>query len=78
MNKTVNLSLQDSLLRELDRIAKAESRSRSELIREAARMYIERKRQWRDIFALGDTTRRRRRITPEVVDKEIAAHRRRR
>ena len=78
MNKTVNLSLQDSLLRELDRIARAESRSRSELIREAARMYIERKRQWRDIFALGDAAGRRRRITPEVVAKEIAAHRRRR
>ncbi len=78
MNKTVNLSLQESLLRQLDEIAREESRSRSELIREAARIYIERRRQWRDIFALGDETRRKRRITPKVVAREIEQHRKRR
>jgi len=78
MNKTVNLSLQESLLRQLDEIAREESRSRSELIREAARIYIERRRQWRDIFALGDETRRKRRITPKVVAREIEEHRKRR
>ena len=78
MNKTVNLSLQESLLRQLDEIAREESRSRSELIREAARIYIERRRQWRDIFALGDEIRRKRRITPKVVAREIEEHRKRR
>lgn len=75
MNRTVNLSLQDSLLRELDELAQKESRSRSELMREAARVYIERKRQWMDIFALGDQIRRKRRITPRVIAREIAQHR---
>ncbi len=75
MSKTVNLSLQESLLRQLDEIAREESRSRSELMREAARIYIERKRQWKDIFALGDEVRRKRRITPKVIAREIEEHR---
>ncbi len=75
MNKTVNLSLQGTLLRELDEIARQESRSRSELMREAARMYIERKRRWGAIFSLGDQVRRKRRITPAVIARQIAAHR---
>ena len=78
MNKTVNLSLQDSLLHELDQIAEKESRSRSELIREAARSLIDRRRQWEGIFALGDRVRRRRRVTPEVVAREVEARRKRR
>lgn len=75
MNLTVNLSLQAKLLEQIDQVAGTESRSRSELIREAARMYIERKGQWNDIFALGDKTRRSRKITPDVIAGEIAAHR---
>jgi len=42
---TVNISFQGSLLSEIDRLAQAESRSRSELLREAARLYIDRKRR---------------------------------
>ena len=37
MNVTVNISFQDTLLGEIDTEAKRESRSRSELLREAAR-----------------------------------------
>ncbi len=40
---TVNIAFKKDLLELIDKIAKTESRSRSELIREAARMYIERK-----------------------------------
>ena len=44
MNRgTVNISFQEGLLREIDEMAREESRSRSELIREAAQIYIERK-----------------------------------
>ena len=49
-SSTVNISFRDELLDEIDDVAKAESRSRSELIREAARMYIERKRRWNTII----------------------------
>jgi CopG family transcriptional regulator/antitoxin EndoAI len=50
---TVNISFKDDLLVEIDRIARRESRSRSELIREAARSYIDRKKRWERIFAFG-------------------------
>ena len=40
-NVTVNISFQDSLLCDIDRVARAEARSRSELLREAARAYIQ-------------------------------------
>ena len=72
---TVNLSFQDSLLREIDDVAARESRSRSELIREAARMYVERQRQWDDIFALGQRVARQGGLKPADVSREIAAHR---
>jgi metal-responsive CopG/Arc/MetJ family transcriptional regulator len=50
---TVNISFQEELLRQIDTIAQDESRTRSELIREAARMYIERKTEWERICTLG-------------------------
>lgn len=39
---TANISFRTDLLEQIDRVATEESRSRSELIREAARLYIER------------------------------------
>ncbi|TVQ23457.1 MAG: ribbon-helix-helix protein, CopG family, partial [Spirochaetaceae bacterium] len=42
---TVNISFRQDLLKQIDEVARTESRSRSELVREAARMYIERKRR---------------------------------
>ena len=54
MNVTVNLSFQDTLLKEIDAEAKRESRSRSELLREASRLYIQRQMRWKNVFAIGD------------------------
>lgn len=75
-NVTVNISFQDALLRDIDRAAKGESRSRSELLREAARAYLQRKERWAALFALGRDLAGRTGITPDDVAKEIAAHRR--
>jgi len=77
MNRgTVNISFQEGLLREIDEMAREESRSRSELIREAARIYIERKKRWKDIFAFGEKQVRRLRITESDVESEIGVYRR--
>ncbi len=73
---TVNISFQEGLLREIDEMAQEESRSRSELIREAARMYIERKKRWKDIFAFGEKQVRRLRLTESDVESEIGVYRR--
>ncbi len=75
---TVNISFQDSLLKEIDKTAKKEHRSRSELIREAARQYIRRQNQWNELFQLGDRIAEEQQLTVEEVEGEIAATRQKR
>ncbi|MCF6334208.1 MAG: ribbon-helix-helix domain-containing protein [Spirochaetales bacterium] len=70
---TVNISFQSDLLRQIDSIAKEESRSRSELIRESARMYIDRKNRWKSIFTLGETLQVQNEITEQNIFDEINA-----
>ncbi len=72
---TVNISFNPDLLKQIDKVAEEESRSRSELIREAARGYIERKRRWEKIFQIGTRAAQSRGLTPEDVEKEIASFR---
>jgi CopG family transcriptional regulator/antitoxin EndoAI len=70
---TVNISFQDDLLKKIDNVAQEESRSRSELIREAARMYIERREKWREIFTYGEQIQKAKKITEKDVFAEIRA-----
>jgi len=76
-NVTVNISFQDALLAEIDAEAKRESRTRSELLREAARLYVRRQRQWKRVFALGDELSKKRSLTEADVAREIRSVRRR-
>jgi len=46
---TINLSLPAQLLRLIDQEARAELRTRSELIREAARTYLAREQKWKGL-----------------------------
>ena len=72
---TVNISFQRSLLADIDRIAKLESRSRSEFLREAARMYIVRKRRWDKIFAYGESQVSQMELSEADIDSEINSYR---
>lgn len=72
---TVNVAFQSTLLRQIDRAARAESRSRSELLREAARAYIQRKERWKDVFAMGRDIARTQGISADDISNEIDAHR---
>jgi len=72
---TVNISFQENLLADIDRLAKKERRSRSELLREAARLYIERKGRWDKIFAMGEAIARDKGLSEEDVAAEIQAYR---
>lgn len=72
-NVTVNISFQGDLLNEIDAEAKRESRSRSELIREAARAYVVRQRRWDSIFDLGTEVTRRGKLKESDVAEEIRA-----
>jgi CopG family transcriptional regulator/antitoxin EndoAI len=73
---TVNISFQEDLLADIDKVAKLESRSRSELLREAARMYIDRKRRWDNIFAYGESQVSLRELSEADVGSEIDSYRR--
>ena len=74
---TVNISFQDNLLNAIDNIAKEEARTRSELLREAARMYIERKQRWEQIFSYGNRQAHTQNLREKDVLNEIRAYRRR-
>ncbi len=72
---TVNISFQDRLLADIDRIAQKESRSRSELLREAVRIYIERKERWSQIFDSSETRTKGSNLTEKDVLDEISQYR---
>ena len=72
---TVNISFNKDILQKIDEIAKSEARTRSELIREAARIYIERKKEWESIFAYGESIAAKYGLTEEDVNKEIRNYR---
>ena len=73
---TVNISFNNDLLKLIDQVAEAESRSRSELIREAARMYIERKNRWDKIFSYGEAKAAESKLTEEDILNEVKEVRR--
>jgi CopG family transcriptional regulator / antitoxin EndoAI len=68
---TVNISFNPDLLKEIDAVAEEESRSRSELLREAARSYIDRKRRWAQIFRVGAQVAKSKGLTPADLEEEI-------
>jgi metal-responsive CopG/Arc/MetJ family transcriptional regulator len=72
---TVNISFQDDFLVQIDEVAGNESRTRSELIREAVRLYIDRKREFEKIFDAGKQIGSTLDICEEDVMDEIKKHR---
>ncbi len=53
-SRTFTISLPPELARRVDRAARSEGRSRSELFREAVRQYLERRERWNRIFEYGE------------------------
>ena len=74
-SSTVNISFNDELLQQIDQVARQESRSRSEFIREAARSYLERKHRWNQIFAFSENQFKRKNIKEEDINEEISNYR---
>ena len=72
---TVNISFNSDILRQIDEVAKSEARTRSELIREAARIYIERKKKWESIFAYGESISSKYGFAAEDINEEIEKYR---
>ena len=72
---SVNIAFNKDLLSKIDQIATEESRSRSELIREAARLYIERKSRWKKIFNFGKQQVLKLGLSESDITAEIKKHR---
>lgn len=73
---TVNIAFEKNLLKAIDGVAKKEHRSRSELVREAVRAYIEQKERWHQLFQAYDSANSSVSTTEREVIDEIAAYRR--
>jgi CopG family transcriptional regulator/antitoxin EndoAI len=73
---TVTISLPPDLASEVDRLAKEEGRTRSELLREAFRQYAERRRRWDQLFAYGEVRASAVRLSEESVVAAVRTRRR--
>lgn len=63
--QTLNISLPKELVKRVDELAKKEYRNRSELIRQALRVYLERMFSWDKIFEAGEKAAKRMGIASE-------------
>lgn len=74
VTKPITISIMPEMLKQVNRIAKEESRSRSELLREAVRRYIAEKELTR-LNRYGQTKAREEGIEAEDVDRLIREYR---
>lgn len=69
--KTVNISFPDNLLREIDRFAKKEALSRSDVLRIGAKRYIRNLSEWQVLQEIGE--RKARRLGLDSEEKIVKA-----
>lgn len=68
---TVNIAFPISFLEKIDQMASMEDRNRSEFLREAVRVYIERKKDWDRIFEFADRRTRQMKLKKKDIDPAI-------
>lgn len=69
--QTLNIALPKDLVKKVDEQAKEEYRNRSELIREALRIYLKRRQDWNQIFKAGREAAKKMGITSEEQINDI-------
>jgi metal-responsive CopG/Arc/MetJ family transcriptional regulator len=72
---SINLAFEDDFVKQIDLIANNESISRSELIYNSAKMYINRKQKLQELFAYGESVAARNNFTEEDIMEEIKKYR---
>ena len=63
--QTFNISMPKELVSMIDLVARREYKNRSELIKEAVRVYLEERKMWNEIFAEGEKQAKKIGITSE-------------
>ena len=72
--KTITFSLPPAMADQVAEIAKSEARTKSDLLREALRRYIE-DREWRQVLCYGERRAREQGIAPEDVESLVKGYR---
>ena len=73
--RTFTISLPPKLARQVDKVAKQEGRTRSELFREAVRQYIAKEERCQQLFAYAEEEARKRGLTEADVDRAVEEYR---
>lgn len=74
--QTLNITLPQELVKKADETAKVEFRNRSELIREALRVYLKEKEEWEELFVFGKKQAKKVGMKTEAdVKKVVSAYR---
>lgn len=72
--KTITFSLPPDMADRVEEIMKQEGRTKSELLREALRRYIE-EREWRELFRYGEQRAREQGLGPQDVERLVNEYR---
>lgn len=71
--QTFNIALPENLVKTIDKTAEKEYRNRSELIREALRMYLKNTQEWEELFAAGARQAKKTKVSAEQKVADIIA-----
>ena len=69
--QTLNIALPKNLVKKVDERAEKEYKNRSELIREALRIYLQDTQEWEEIFSAGEKVMRKMGIKSEKEVEDI-------
>jgi predicted transcriptional regulator len=72
---TINLTFDDDFVKQIDRIADNESLTRSDLIYNSIKMFINRKQRLQELYKYGESIASKNNFTEEDVMEEIKNHR---
>jgi CopG family transcriptional regulator/antitoxin EndoAI len=71
--QTFNISLPIELVKKADIVAKKEYRNRSELIREALRVYLQENKEWETFYEYGARQAKKMNITNEEQINQVVS-----
>jgi predicted transcriptional regulator len=72
---TINLTLDDDFVKQIDRIADNESLTRTDLIYNSIKMFINRKQRLQELYKYGESIASKNNLTEEDVMDEIKKYR---
>jgi metal-responsive CopG/Arc/MetJ family transcriptional regulator len=72
---TLNLSFDDDLLKQIDYFANNESLTRTDLIYNSVKMYINRKKRLQELYVYGESIARKNNFMEDDVMEEIKNYR---